>query len=150
MGYYRESLPPIGPGVQNLGGRLVFGTGITPIHGFLELGWGYVYRSEQALDRMVHNANLGVWATSSLLVSARYSGTTYVGSSDDAANESDAFRVGPEIRYRLDDRMDVFGGASYTLAGRNADRTDEYFVGFAVKRTRLDRLQGYLGGKHRP
>lgn len=150
MGYYRDAFPALGAGVQNLGGRVVFGTGIPTIQGFLELGFGYVYRSEEALDRMIHNANLGVWATPSLLVSARYLGSNYVGSSAKSALESDSFHLGPEIRYRLDDRMDVFGGASYTLAGRNADRTDEYFVGFAVKRTRLDRLQGYLGGKHRP
>ncbi len=150
MGYYRNAIPAIGSAVQNLGGRVVFGTGLPAIQGFLELGWGYVYRSELELDQMIHNANLGVWASPSLLISARYSGSNYVGSGNGRVSESDRYRLGPEVRLRLDDRMDVFAGSSFTIAGRDARRTNEYFVGFAFKHTRLDRLQGYLGGKRRP
>lgn len=150
LGYYNEHQPPLGAGVQNLGGRVTFGSGIPAINGFFELGWGYAYRSELQLDRMVHNANLGVWAGNAVLISAQYSGSNFVGSSEVETREDDVFAAGPEIRYRLDDRMDVFVGSFHTVAGRNVNRTDEYFIGFAFKRTALDRLQGYLGGKRRP
>jgi hypothetical protein len=44
----------------------------------------------------------------------------------------------------------MFAGSNYTLSGKNVARTDSYYMGFAVKKTRLNRLQGFLGGMRHP
>ena len=58
--------------------------------------------------------------------------------------------VGPQLLYRVDDNLDAFAGSLHTASGKNVIHTDQYYVGVAVKRTRLDRLQGFLGGTKRP
>ena len=84
-----------------------------------------------------------------MLLAARYSGF-----SASAKNSTDldlsSHAVGPEVRYRIDDRLDVYTGASFDIKGRNTWKTRTFYLGLAVKQTRLDRLQGFLGGARHP
>jgi hypothetical protein len=146
-GYDRSSFPRLGAGQQNAGGGLAFGTPIGS-RGFFQASGGYVHRFEAPLDRIVHSADLAFWLTPSLLVSGRYDGFMTQGS-DTSGVEMNAYTVGPELRYRVDDRMDIFAGSRHTPKGKNVDKYDQFYVGLALKQTRLNRLQGYLGGKRR-
>jgi hypothetical protein len=150
MGYDRDAFPSLGAGQQDVSGTLHFGTALPRLDGFMQVSWGYIHRFEAPPDEMLHTADLGVWVGSSLLLAGHYRGLYFAASGDDPALDADFHVAGPELRYRLDDRLDMFVGSNYVFAGRNADRSDEYYVGLAVKQTRLNRLQGFLGGKRRP
>jgi hypothetical protein len=53
--------------------------------------------------------------------------------------------VGPRFTYRVDERMDVFGGSWHTANGENVLHENYYYFGIAWKHTSLDRLAGALG-----
>ena len=149
LGYDRDAVPSLGEGQQNLGGTVHFGTALERLDGFFQLAWGYVHRFEEPLDRIEHGADLGFWLWPSVLVAGHYRGSYFVGSSE-SGREFDSHVAGPELRCRLDDRLDVFAGSSYVVGGRSLRRSESYYLGVAVKHTRLDRLQGFLGGTLQP
>ena len=95
-------------------------------------------------------ADAGFWVGSSLLLSGRYSGAIASGEGETLEDEETVHRVGPEIRWRVDDFLDVFAGSMHSASGENVLHADEYFVGIATRKTSLNRLQGFLGGTRRP
>jgi hypothetical protein len=129
-------------------GVIRFGTPIRS-SGFVQASWGYYHQFETSVDGMIHTAEVAVWLGSSILVSGHYEGAVSVGVSKPEESDFYTHSAGPELRYRLDDRMDVFAGSWHTVAGSNVELENRYYVGFAVKQTRLNRLQGFLGGKRR-
>lgn len=158
MGY--ETTPPaaVGDGLHHFSGRLDFGRSIRPLQAFVQATGGYLARYDVRLnptsatrhvgsDLLVYGGDIAFWVGNSVLLAARHTGLTWAGPGRPKVNSQ---AVGPEIRYRVDDRLDVFGGSSYVVAGRNTTKTDTYYVGLAFKQTRLDRLQGFLGGMRRP
>ena len=104
---------------------------------------------------VIARGTVGLWLGPSLLVSGHYAGSiAQVGVQEPSAPDStfdvQAHSVGPEVRYRLDDHLDLFVGSWHTLAGKNVVHQDRYYVGVAMKQTRFNRLQGFLGTRRRP
>jgi hypothetical protein len=100
-------------------------------------------------DLVLASADLGIWLGPSLLAAGRYRGTV-TGAHGPLAPDVDVHVAGPLVLYRLDDRLDVFAGSWSTASGRNTLHFDQVYVGLAFHRTKLNRLQGYLGGKQAP
>lgn len=155
LGYQRDARPSLGPGVQQAIGRLHFGSALPGGRGFLQLAGGYRYYAEEFIDRgrflvrgdaMEAQADLGLWFGQSLLLAGHYE-TSY-GLGDDPRPVTHV--VGPELRFRIDERIDVFAGSRHTAAGKNAFHEDGVYVGLAARHSSLNRAQGFLGGTRRP
>jgi hypothetical protein len=145
-GYDRDAIPRLGFGKQQVGGSLLFGAPLLS-KGFLQASGTFLRRlGNDAVNEVEPHADLAVWIGNSVLVSGRYRGVFSLGDSAGFNRQS----AGPEVTYRIDDRMDVFAGSEHTFAGKNTDQFNRYYVGIALKQTHLNRLQGYLGGKRRP
>src|SRR6185503_7149808 len=111
---------------------------------------GYRYRFEQPLDEITGSGDLAFWIGSGFLAGGRYDYLKSVGTADTPDQKIENHLVGPRVTYRVDDRLDVFAGSSHTLAAKNAEHQNRYYVGVSFKETSLSRLQGYLGGSRRP
>lgn len=158
----------LGDGLQELAAQLQFGA---PIAGraFVQgsIGYGYRYlgigkretgpfvpgdpRTAKYLwaDRLNASADLGIWLGRSLLAGGRYRGLKTL-SNGALMPETDAHLAGPIVLYRVDDRLDMFAGSWSTATGKNTLHVDQVYLGFAFHRTKLNRLQGFLGGAQPP
>jgi hypothetical protein len=135
--------PTLGDGVQNVAVNFQFGLELT--RGFFEGSGGFKYRWEAPANQFLLGADLGFWLTRGVLLAGRYRGV--ISSTPQDPNfEPVEHRLGPVLLYRIDQHMDVFVASMHTAAGTNTLHTDEIFAGFAFKQTKLNRLQGYLGG----
>ena len=139
--------PVLGDGNQNVIVSLLLGT--TLPRGFVQIAGGYEYRFEEPKDQIVMAADVGFWLTRSLLLAGRYQGEM-AGDGVRPTDDPDLHLVGPMLVYRLDDHMDLFAGSLHTASATNALHTDEIQVGFAFRKTKLSRLQGFLGGTSAP
>ncbi len=162
----RAGSPVLGDGQQDLALLLHLGKALPS--GFVQASGGYRYRFEEPSDQIVASADLGVWVRRSWLIAGRYEGeiaaarlrrrfgrtnVLEVNLSVDEADrltDRDRHRFGPMLVYRVDDRLDLIASSLHTVAGNNVLHTHEFFVGVAFKNTRLDRLQGFLGGSKAP
>jgi hypothetical protein len=149
LGYDRDAFPALGSGQQDATGRLLFGTALLG-RGFIDVASGYRYRFESPLDELLISGDLGVWIGPSFLAAGHYAYTKSVGTATVPEQEIETHLAGPQLTYRVDDRLDVFAGSTHTASARNALHADRYYVGVALKRTALGPLQGFLGGKRRP
>ena len=158
----------LGTGRQSLTARLELGTELKRLDGFVELAGGYRLRSDPYQDQLVASARAGRWFGSSLLVLGHYDGELSSGQQESLINgrvplvslgrvktefnfvETTEHVVGPEIRYRVDDRLDVYLGSNHSMSGKNSLHRDEYYVGMAFRQSKHNRLQGLLGNKTRP
>lgn len=140
--------PVLGDGQQDVTLSLLFGRAVR--RGFVQVGGGYRYRFEEPKDQIVLSADLGLWVTRSVLLAGRYEGVMAAGDGDRPTDEPEHHRVGPMLVYRVDDHMDLFVATMHTAAATNALHTDEVHVGFAFRQTKLNRLQGFLGGTAAP
>jgi hypothetical protein len=140
--------PVLGDGQQDVTASLWLGTAVP--RGFLEFGGGYRYRFEEPQDQIVVGADLGLWLTRSLMLAGRYEGVLAAGESARPTADPEYHRVGPTLVYRVTEFMDLFAASMHTAKATNALHTDEIVVGFAFRRTKLDRLQGFLGGTAGP
>jgi hypothetical protein len=52
--------------------------------------------------------------------------------------------------WRVDDRLDLTAGSWSTAMARNNLHYDQFYVALAFKQTKLNRLQGFLGGTKAP
>jgi len=171
MGYSRESAlfadSPRGDGLQQLSLSLLLGKPIAK-RGFLQLGAGVGSRylsithkgDEASADGpnaaadmwstpFLASADLGLWLTRSLLVGARYSGTMTL-SHGVLSPERTLHLAGPVMVWRVDDRLDLTAGSWSTAMARNTLHYDQAYVALTFKQTRLNRLQGFLGGTKAP
>jgi hypothetical protein len=139
--------PTLGDGVQNL--ALNFQFGLSFNRGFFEGSGGFKYRFEEPTNQVLLGADLGFWLTKGLLVAGRYRGLI-ASEGTRPTDEPVEHRVGPLLLYRVDQHMDLFVATMHSAAGTNTLHTDEIFAGFAFKQTKLNRLQGYLGGVSPP
>jgi hypothetical protein len=152
LGYHREYVPPLGDGRQSAIGMLHAGTTLSGLNGFVQGAGGYRARIDGFADTdpvqndVLASADMGFWIGASLMI-AGYRGRI---ESSDAEFPITEHLVGPRITYRVDDFLDVFAGSMHTISAENALHQNQYLVGFATKRTQLDRLKGFLGSKRRP
>jgi hypothetical protein len=150
LGATRDSVPSLGSGRQEVTGWLLLGSRTPVVTGFAQVGVGYRSRERELADQVALSADLGVWVRGSWLISGRYAGSLSKGTGETPQDEQSEHVVGPEVRVRVDERLDWFAGSRHTFAGKNVPHSDGYYMGFAFKQTRLDRLQGFLGGTRRP
>jgi len=155
-------------GLQSLSAALELG-GAAGRRAYWTLGGAYRYRflefgqsdedSAGITTAFRHNAymaggqaELGFWFRPQLLVTGMFRGEWSISQSklydgDLLLDEkTKMMMVGPRFTYRVDDRMDVFGGSWHSIAGRHVLHHDQYYCGIAWKQTGLDRLAGALGG----
>lgn len=155
-------------GLQTLSASLELG-GAAGRRAYWTLGGAYRYRYLEfgqrdeenggVTTKFTHNAYaaggeaaLGLWIRPELLVTGTFRGDWPISQSKlydgDALrdNKSRMMLAGPRFTYRVDDRMDVFGGSWHSIAGRHVLHHDQYYCGIAWKQTGLDRLAGVLGG----
>lgn len=142
--------PRLGEGQQDLQGLLRFGFAMPGWNAFLQGAGGYRYRFDDPNDQIVLGADLGWWLTRRLLVSGHYEGTMALNEDDLDADGITEHLVGPRLTVRVDDRLDVFAGSKHSASAENAPHKDQVYVGFTMKQTGLDRLQGFLGGTKTP
>lgn len=158
----------LGDGLQELSAQLQLGTAIGK-RGFVEgsIGYGYRYLSIgkrekgpfvagdphpgkfQWADRLHTTADVGIWLGRSVLAGGRYRGLMTL-SNGVLMPETDVHLAGAVLLYRLDDRLDMFAGSWSTARGKNTLHFDQVYLGFAFHRTKLNRLQGFLGGSQAP
>ena len=170
--------PLVSDGLQKLEADLDYGSALGS-RAFVQLGAGYRYdyktigtrktrpaatAAEQPgageldwADHTVAQAALGIWLGGNLQVAGLYRGE-FAGATGrqvlDANGKYVDLKVerqlaGPRFTYRVDDKLDAFAGSWHTATGRNTLHLDQYYVGVAWKQTKLNRLQGFLGGsKH--
>jgi hypothetical protein len=150
LGYDRRLTPRLGDGQQDLSGLLQFGASLEPVNAFIDLAGGYRYRADDPADQIVARADVGFWVGSSLLVAGRYQGALASGDGETPADETSVHLAGPVFVWRVDEFLDVFAGSVHSAAGENVLHADQFYVGIATRKTRLDRLQGFLGGTRRP
>ncbi len=158
----------LGDGLQELSAQLQLGSAIGK-RGFIagSIGYGYRYlgigkRDKGAFvpgdphaakylwaDRLNASADVGFWIGKSVLAGGRYRGLMTI-SNGVLMPKTDVHLAGPILLYRLDDRLDMFAGSFSTAMGKNTLHYDQVYVGFAFHRTKLNRLQGFLGGTQAP
>jgi hypothetical protein len=95
------------------------------------------------------SADAGFWVTRSILVGGRWSGTFNLGHGV-FAPEQNTQLLGPVVVWRVDDRLDLTAGSWSTAMAKNSLHYDQVYVAVAFKQTRLNRLQGFLGGTKAP
>jgi hypothetical protein len=165
MGYDRHLTPSLGDGQQSLGAKLDWGMGLGK-RGFVQASGGYRYRfleigkrgtvdtladdaTAQWSDQALMSADLGLWVSHAVMIAGRYQGRTTLTNGPQAADEKVQL-VGPELIYRVDDRIDVAVG-SYSLAsGKNTLQFDAVYVAIAFRQTKLNRTQGCRGNQQVP
>jgi hypothetical protein len=154
----------LGEGLQELAAGLELGATIQK-RGFAEgsIGYGRRYlglgkRTSDAYvpgdgqtakyqwaDRLHMSADLALWLGRNWLASGRYRGQITLAHGA-LEPEENYHLLGPELHYRFDERIDMFAGTWSTASGKNTLHFDQFYLGLAFRKTKLNRLQGYLGG----
>jgi hypothetical protein len=100
----------------------------------------------------IMSADLAYWVRPSLLVGGRYQGKllTSTNGVKDYELERSLHLVGPFLLWRVDERLDLCAGTWSTASAKNALHYDQFYVALAFKQTKLNRLQGFLGGTKAP
>jgi hypothetical protein len=138
--------PTLGEGVQDLSLVVHVGSTFPGWKAFAQASGGYRYRFEDFADQIVASADIGMWLTHTVMLSANYVGEIAMGEGDNPTLDPDRHLVGGRVVYRVDERLDVFAGSLHTAKANNALHTDEIYVGVSAHHTKLNRLQGFLGG----
>lgn len=154
-------------GLQSLSANLAVG-GTLGKSAFFTLGTGWTTRyltigargdDDRFADFLTTDASLGMWFGRNLLVTGHWHGESQSAQgrpydriaplpvpADETELETRFATVGPRLTWRVDDKMDVFTGANYTVSGRNTLASNTYYAGMAWKQTGLGRLAGAFGG----
>jgi len=150
MGYQTRTFPTLGGGVAVARQQLLYGTGIKRWSTIVEAGLGYNSYFQGLRSQISATATVSQWFGSSLLVSGHFFGLQTLAATKDTPEDFRFNEVGPEVRYRVDDRLDVFAGSNHLASGRNFTHPDQYYVGMSFRQSKRNRLQGLLGTKTRP
>ena len=158
----------LGDGLQDLSAQLQLGSAIAG-RGFVEGSFGYAYRYLGIAkrdkgpfvpgdpspakylwsDRLLFSTDLGLWLGPSVLAGGRYRGSMTF-SNGALVDKVVVHLAGPILLYRLDDQLDMFAGSWSTVTAKHALHYDQVYLGLAFHRTKLNRLQGFLGGTQAP
>jgi hypothetical protein len=180
MGYATETLPKIGYGASNSVAKLETGGPIGHVGFFeAEGGYRYyMAKGKDAngnrenlhapTDQILAAGRLAFWLSHTVLLAGVYEGG-FGKSSSISPSGTDGFNplegdapgslvdervitqlAGPQLLFRLDDRLDVMAGSMHTMSAKSALHVDRFYVAVAVKQTKLNRLQGLLGGSGKP
>ncbi len=180
LGYNARLDPPLGDGLQKLSATMQFGLPGPVGRSFLQCSAGYRYEylepDRKAYVAWTYSADSPTppshdWADFATFGGAAACWTgrlqvAYLGAIDVPLNTGRGaitdphgtsykplvreLAHGPRLTYRTDNRIDTFAGCWLTSAGKNTLCFTEYYVGLAWKSTKLNRLQGFLGGDARP
>ncbi|MFN8586278.1 MAG: hypothetical protein U0704_00615 [Candidatus Eisenbacteria bacterium] len=162
-GYNTDLFPAVGDGHQALAASLQLGSA-AGTHAFWQASGGYRYdyrtigsRSTDAAadgpaavdwaDHFTTDGAVGLWF-GDLLVAGQWMAEMPMSSGRPL--ETKTVLAGPRITYRVDDRIDAFAGSWHSPMGENVLHLDQYYAGVTWKATKLNRLQGFLGGAKRP
>ena len=94
-------------------------------------------------------ADVGFWVRPSLLVGGRWIGTFNL-SHGFLMPAQNVQLLGPFLLWRVDARLDLMAGSWSTATGKNTLHYDQVYVALTFKQTKLNRLQGFLGGTKAP
>lgn len=94
-------------------------------------------------------ADVGFWARPWLMVGGRWIGSFNL-SHGFLMPAQNVQLLGPFVLWRVDERLDLTAGTWSTASGKNTLHYDQVYVGLTFKQTRLNRLQGFLGGTKAP
>jgi hypothetical protein len=159
-----EITPSVGDGLQKLSATVQFG-GLFCKRAFWQLGGGYRFQynspsefKDQAFrqpesfkwpEHMISNGAAAMWL-GNLQVAGLFAVDASSFRSLDARHTVTSTAVGTRLTYRTDGRLDVFAGSWHVPSGVNALALNQYYAGIAWKSTKLNRVQGFLGGDARP
>ncbi len=165
-GYNPNLAPGLGSGMQHLSAGLETGAPLGDM-GFVQAGAGYDWEflsigaREQSLEPLgLPLTPTADWADHAyatfavafwmgrLQAAGLYAGDFVVETG--RTNKSTSHLAGPRFTYRVDERLDAFFGSWHSPGGKNVLHLDQYYGGVAWKLTKLNRLQGFLGGDKRP
>jgi hypothetical protein len=149
-GYQTRTSPTLGGNAAVAEQQLLYGTGLKSWNMIVEAGLGYRSYFVGRRSELTGAVTVSRWFGSSLLVSGHCYSLQTLAATKDSPEDFRYNRVGPELRYRVDDRLDVFVGSDHLASGRNVDHPDTYYAGVAYRQSKRDRLQGLLGNKTRP
>ena len=107
------------------------------------------YAAEAHSVPFLASADLGWWITRSLLVGGRYSGMSTLAHGDSVPAQA-IHLMGPYLLLRVDERLDLVAGSWSTAMAKDALHYDQFYVAVTFKQTKLNRLQGFLGGTKAP
>lgn len=163
-GYDRRLPPGLGDGLQKLSATAQFG-GALGHRAFWQLGAGYRFQYKALTDisdevarnptrwkwpeHMIANGSLAGWI-GHVQVAGLFATDLSSFLPETSANRMASTAIGSRLTYRMDDRLDLFAGSWHTVSGKNSLDLNEYYAGIAWKSTKLNRLQGFLGGNARP
>ncbi len=153
-------------GMQSLSAQLAFGGAIGK-RAFYSLGGGYRSAfltigardtADRYADHVLGDASLGIWLSKQLFVTGTFHGewaasqgqtwdrlSAPITGANGPDLESNIIVAGERFTYRIDDKMDVFAGATHTPSGRNVLHADQFYFGIAFKQSALDKLAGAFG-----
>jgi hypothetical protein len=100
-------------------------------------------------DQLHATADVAVWVGKSILVSGGYRGFNTIANGP-LEDNVDLNLFGPQVLYRLDEKVDLYAGTWTSASGRNVQNFTQVYAGLAFRRTKLSRLQGFMGGKLAP
>lgn len=161
-GYNSNLEPGLGSGLQRFSGSVEAGWALKK-NGFFQGGAGFARdflvfgsRSTDPNDseaertwsnHLLLDGALGLWF-GNLLVAGQYEGE--VAGATGLDTKTTSHLLGSKLIYRVDERIDAFAGTWHSPGGKNVLHVDQYYAGVAWKVTKLNRMQGFLGGSKRP
>jgi hypothetical protein len=161
-GYNSNLEPGLGTGLQRLSGSVETGRPLGQ-KGFAQGGAGFARdflvvgsRSTDPADseaqrswynHLLLNGAVGLWF-GNLLVAGQYEGE--IAGATGLDTKTTSHLIGTRFAYRVDERIDAVAGSWHSPGGKNVLHVDQFYAGVAWKVTKLNRLQGFLGGSKRP
>lgn len=95
------------------------------------------------------SADAGIWVSKSLFLCGRWIGMFNLNHGYLLPAQNTQL-LGPVLLWRVDERLDLSAGSWTTAVGKNTLHYDQVYVALTFKQTRLNRLQGFLGGTKAP
>jgi hypothetical protein len=150
LGYEKDLFPTLGNGRQEGFTAINFGLSLPWIHGFAEAARGLRFIGEDGVLYTHTTVDVAGWVGSRVLIGARYNDQVPINSEASLSNLSSSFSAGPVLVFRVDDRIDLTAGSWHDWYGRNSLRENQVYVSFSIKKSKLNRLQGFLGSSKKP
>jgi hypothetical protein len=164
-GYNNNLKPSLGSGLQRLAASVETGRPIGK-DGFFQAGAGFAHdylvvgsrkkdtdttASAAEVDWSNHVLVHGAvgWWLGNLLVAGQYEGEI-AGAAGVEDTKATSHLFGTRFAYRVDERIDAVAGSWHSPGGKNVLHLDQFYAGVAWKVTKLNRLQGFMGGNKRP
>jgi len=149
-GYNKNLDPRLGDGRHKLYGAIHGGTRLPVIPGFVQAARGFYFISEDGELYWRTRVEAAAWLGRKFLIGGRYADQAPINSANEVSRLGHAYRAGPVLLVRFDDRLDLAAGADRQLFGRNVLEGTRFYVTLGFKQTKLNALQGFLGASPKP